>query len=592
MYPSHDELILLARILAKDLGYEGDVNAINGLCYGSCSPVMDAVLTDIHKIVEFNAQLQWVKELIEYKHILQNMHLLSEKEKIKILAFFRKIMLNHNPRAFVRSQKLGHVPYTQELAETMPLVQSDALKELGGLYKVTAFSGFYNLDTDIDLFHYLTSLKKAVKELQPATDIPFSLLIQNGGHAILLSYNSSSKTLPWFFFDIEQGPVYGLNFQDMDTLLVSLLKSGLLTSSDNDSKNYAVVTCFYCSEHNKKKALKLSKVFQFNLEFYELTKITLEKINQKAALGYTYLHLSAQLGDINTVQSIIKLSTVHIDCLSHSGLSPLILAIQNGHTKIVELLLQNGAKVNLQQNGWSALMYASQDGHAKIVELLLQYGANINLCAHSGLSAIAIAAKNKQARIVELLIENGAHSFALWNIFICPIDGADIVFTLIKENSTTLDRYLSPILKSHDPENKLLANMLNALFQINSENEVYRQINDFETIFKRKFLILMKKDSLKPEDKICLIKLYILLRTHDEICRRNIIKSGLTYFFKPECAYEKKIAEAQDLLTAVGNNSPIPAGLLALQDGNLKIITSRCFPEGKECTAMTSSLCV
>lgn len=205
MYPTHDELILLARIVAKDLGYEGGVNA---------------------------------------------------KEKIKLLAFFEKILPNQTPYAFIRSKKLGRIPYTQELTETMPLrTQSDALKNLGGLYKVTAFSGFYNLDTDIDLFHYLTSLKTAIEELPSAIDIPFSLLILNGIHAVLLGYNSSNNQYPLAFFDIAQGAIHELNFQNMAALL-TLLKKGLLTS-DNDSKNYAIVTGLYCSENKSKSCFRL-----------------------------------------------------------------------------------------------------------------------------------------------------------------------------------------------------------------------------------------------------------------------------------------------------------------------------------------------
>lgn len=85
----------------------------------------------------------------------------------------------------------------------------------------------------------------------------------------------------------------------------------------------------------------------------------------------------------------------------------------------------------------------------------------------------------------------------------------------------------------------------------------------------------------------CLIKLYILLRTHDEMQRKDFIKSGLTYFFKPECTYQKKIAAAQDalqaLLTALEKNaSPEKPRLIALQDSSLELIIARCFPQAEE----------
>ena len=66
-----------------------------------------------------------------------------------------------------------------------------------------------------------------------------------------------------------------------------------------------------------------------------------------------------------------------------------MVASQNGHTKTVLLLLQNGVHINMQDNdGWTSLMFASLNGHTEtvlllamatqqreIVELLLEYGA-------------------------------------------------------------------------------------------------------------------------------------------------------------------------------------------------------------------------
>ena len=51
-------------------------------------------------------------------------------------------------------------------------------------------------------------------------------------------------------------------------------------------------------------------------------------------------------------------------------------ASSNGHEKIVRLLLENGADVNMQGPGCkSALQAASSNGHENIVRLLLENGA-------------------------------------------------------------------------------------------------------------------------------------------------------------------------------------------------------------------------
>ena len=53
--------------------------------------------------------------------------------------------------------------------------------------------------------------------------------------------------------------------------------------------------------------------------------------------------------------------------------------MQEGHYKIVKLLLGNGASVNAQGGEYrNSLQVASLGGHDNIVELLLSKGTNIN----------------------------------------------------------------------------------------------------------------------------------------------------------------------------------------------------------------------
>lgn len=58
------------------------------------------------------------------------------------------------------------------------------------------------------------------------------------------------------------------------------------------------------------------------------------------------------------------------------GVTPLILASQEGHTEIVKLLLANGAdKQETNCSGKTAIQLASMNGHTEIVELLAPYKA-------------------------------------------------------------------------------------------------------------------------------------------------------------------------------------------------------------------------
>ena len=50
-----------------------------------------------------------------------------------------------------------------------------------------------------------------------------------------------------------------------------------------------------------------------------------------------------------------------------------MVACENGHTQIVELLLKEQVDPNVQdKDGWNAFMLACENGHIQIVELLLK----------------------------------------------------------------------------------------------------------------------------------------------------------------------------------------------------------------------------
>lgn len=73
---------------------------------------------------------------------------------------------------------------------------------------------------------------------------------------------------------------------------------------------------------------------------------------------------------------------------------------------LVELLLENGANVNLQdRNGHDALFYAAKRGHKRVVRLLLERGAGNN--TSSGRKALRCARENGDIGIVNLLLGSG-----------------------------------------------------------------------------------------------------------------------------------------------------------------------------------------
>ena len=69
-----------------------------------------------------------------------------------------------------------------------------------------------------------------------------------------------------------------------------------------------------------------------------------------------------------------------IESIDDNHETPLLLATENGHSTIVELLLKRKANIAHQNNiGSSALHFAAYDGHTSTAKLLLEHKADIKL---------------------------------------------------------------------------------------------------------------------------------------------------------------------------------------------------------------------
>ena len=142
-----------------------------------------------------------------------------------------------------------------------------------------------------------------------------------------------------------------------------------------------------------------------------------------SVIGYTSLHIASNHGCIDAVKLLLQVSAdpniqthsvnisntnlsylpsniilqPHIkpinDFQTMSGWTALMFASDNGHTEIVQLLLNTKAKPDLQnENGETALYAAAVKGYPDIVQLLLEYGADPNISNRHCETAIHAAA--------------------------------------------------------------------------------------------------------------------------------------------------------------------------------------------------------
>lgn len=134
-------------------------------------------------------------------------------------------------------------------------------------------------------------------------------------------------------------------------------------------------------------------------------------INQNGKYG-TPLLWAAHYGNIKIVEYLIlNNAKVNLESLT-SGITPLIVASAWGHFEIVQLLLEKGAAAVVNYNSedyGNPLFWAAGNGHLNIVEYLIEKKADVNLgTMENGSTPLMIATLQNNFEIMKMLLENKA----------------------------------------------------------------------------------------------------------------------------------------------------------------------------------------
>jgi ankyrin repeat protein len=107
------------------------------------------------------------------------------------------------------------------------------------------------------------------------------------------------------------------------------------------------------------------------------------------------------------LQNALKLSKTTPGLVHPTSPSPLLLAAENGHAKIIAALHQSGVNLGEQHRKGSAATMAAEKGHANIIIVLHQYGVDLGASGPYGFTPATMAAKHNQAEVINVLYDCG-----------------------------------------------------------------------------------------------------------------------------------------------------------------------------------------
>ncbi|KAL1568716.1 poly [ADP-ribose] polymerase tankyrase-1-like isoform X2 [Salvia divinorum] len=137
--------------------------------------------------------------------------------------------------------------------------------------------------------------------------------------------------------------------------------------------------------------------------------------------GRNVLHRAVEIGHFEICKFLINNVKVYIDALTYKKDTPLAEAAKGGHVKIAEFLIKHGAVISLTNTeGFTALHYALLKDNKEIVELLLVEGALLEVDSADG-TPLQIAVSRGNVEAVRALLFLGADTSFYFEVSDTPL---------------------------------------------------------------------------------------------------------------------------------------------------------------------------
>ena len=123
------------------------------------------------------------------------------------------------------------------------------------------------------------------------------------------------------------------------------------------------------------------------------------------------LFWEARDGDLPMCETLLAMGADVNHRRNTNNLTPLHVACLNGRTPIVELLINNGASVNITDKiDFSPLHFAAQEGHLAAACLLVDCRARTDASQWQGAMPIHLAAQHNRHEMLEYLVREAGVS--------------------------------------------------------------------------------------------------------------------------------------------------------------------------------------
>jgi len=120
------------------------------------------------------------------------------------------------------------------------------------------------------------------------------------------------------------------------------------------------------------------------------------------------LHEAAAFGNVKIVEILLE-KRAKVNITNEGGETPLHYATRHGHIKVMEILLENNADPSMKGTGCGTPMqWAARNGQIRPIETLLDFGVSVNQTGTGGRTALMEAVSHEDMEMVTFLLANGA----------------------------------------------------------------------------------------------------------------------------------------------------------------------------------------